>query len=118
AMVVMLREIGIPARFVVGYGSGTYNPFTGYYEVRANNAHSWVEVYFADFGWIPFEPTPGWEGNLETGTVQRWVFSDLLAGADLPQIPLGKIAETGATAFQALAFPMMIITLIIISSIL
>lgn len=110
AMVVMLREIGIPARFVVGYGSGDYNRFTGYYEVRANDAHSWVEVYFADFGWVPFDPTPGWEGNPETGGVQRWVFSDVFAGADLPQIPLGSVAQAGASALGILALPLLVLT--------
>ena len=23
------------------------------------NAHSWVEVWFAGYGWLPFDPTPG-----------------------------------------------------------
>jgi protein-glutamine gamma-glutamyltransferase len=115
AIVVMLREVGIPARFVVGYGSGTYNPFTGYYEVRANNAHSWVEVYFADFGWMPFDPTPGWEGNPQTGIVKRWVFSDLFAGADLPQIPLGSIAQAGTSVLGVLALPLLVLAGIAIS---
>lgn len=109
AMVVMLREVGIPARFVVGYGTGDYNAFTGYYEVHANDAHSWVEVYFADFGWVPFDPTPGWEGNPESGIVQRWVFSDLFAGAELPQIPLGSIAQAGATVMGAMSMPLLLI---------
>jgi transglutaminase-like putative cysteine protease len=109
AMVVLLRESGIPARFVVGYGSGDYNAFTGYYEVRANDAHSWVEVYFADFGWVPFDPTPGWEGNPESGIVQRWVFSDLFAGAEMPQIPFGSVAQEGATVLGALSAPLLVI---------
>ncbi|MBU7008506.1 transglutaminase TgpA family protein [Phosphitispora fastidiosa] len=58
AMVVMLRSIGIPARWVKGFTTGVYNPETEVYEVTMGDAHSWVEVYFADYGWIPFEPTP------------------------------------------------------------
>jgi hypothetical protein len=27
-------------------------------EVRGTNAHAWVEVYFDDYGWVTFEPTP------------------------------------------------------------
>lgn len=102
AMIVMLRELGIPSRFVVGYGSGNYNTFTGYYEVQANHAHSWVEVYFADYGWIPFDPTPGWEGDPQSGSVQRWVFSGLLQDVQLPRIELSGIAETGV-AFMTIA---------------
>ena len=27
------------------------------YRVNASNAHTWVEAYFPDYGWIQFEPT-------------------------------------------------------------
>jgi transglutaminase-like putative cysteine protease len=57
AMVVMLRSQGVPARFVAGYAQGEWDDVTGSYRVRANNAHTWVEVYFPNYGWIPFEPT-------------------------------------------------------------
>ncbi|MDF2814314.1 MAG: transglutaminase protein, partial [Paenibacillus sp.] len=75
AMVVMSRSLGIPARWVKGYSSGV-NVLTtedglgpeqipvdpngsGDYTVRNSDAHSWAEVYFAGYGWIPFEPTSG-----------------------------------------------------------
>ena len=57
ATVVMLRSLGIPARVVAGYTPGDRNPFTGYYEVRSSDAHSWVEVWFPRFGWYEFDPT-------------------------------------------------------------
>lgn len=57
ATAVMLRSIGIPARVVAGYTPGHRNPFTGYYEVKNSDAHSWVEVYFAGYGWYEFDPT-------------------------------------------------------------
>lgn len=91
AMVVMLRSLNIPARLVAGYGSGDYNPFTNYYEVRANDAHAWVEVYFPGRGWVPFDPTPGWTGDPQTGPVSRWVFSGALGVLDI-SLPLGEIA--------------------------
>lgn len=106
AMIVLLREMGIPARFVVGYGSGDYNAFTGYYEVRANHAHAWVEVYFADFGWIPFDPTPGWNGDPQTGAVNRWIFSDMFEGVNLPSVSLGAVAEVGSAVLTFLSAPM------------
>lgn len=114
AMIVMLRELDIPARFIVGYGSGNYNAFTGYYEVRANHAHSWVEVYFADYGWIPFDPTPGWEGDPQSGAVQRWVFSSLFQDVQLPRIELGGIAETGAVFMSVALTPLLYIGVIIL----
>jgi transglutaminase-like putative cysteine protease len=57
SMVVLARAAGLPARLVIGYSSGVYNALMGEYIVREANAHSWVEVYFAGFGWVEFEPT-------------------------------------------------------------
>jgi transglutaminase-like putative cysteine protease len=58
AMVVMLREIGVPARLVEGFTTGTYDSASSAYVVREQDAHAWVEVYFPQYGWIEFEPTP------------------------------------------------------------
>jgi protein-glutamine gamma-glutamyltransferase len=57
SLVVMLRSQGIPARLAVGYAPGERNPFTGFYEVRASDAHAWTEVYFPGIGWQAFDPT-------------------------------------------------------------
>ncbi len=58
AMVVMLRELGVPARVVEGYTTGTLDPNTGKFVVKELDAHAWVEVYFPLYGWVEFEPTP------------------------------------------------------------
>lgn len=58
SMVLMLRSQGIPARLVTGFLGGEYNPFEGYYIVRENNAHAWVEAYLEGEGWRIFDPTP------------------------------------------------------------
>ncbi|MFH1529532.1 MAG: DUF3488 and transglutaminase-like domain-containing protein [Pseudomonadota bacterium] len=58
AMAVMLRSLGIPARSANGFLGGEYNEFGDYYLIRESDAHSWVEVFFPDSGWIPFDPTP------------------------------------------------------------
>ncbi|MEF8936509.1 MAG: transglutaminase domain-containing protein, partial [Halovenus sp.] len=47
-------------RYVVGYSSGQ-QVGEDTYEVRAMNAHAWVEVYFEDIGWVRFDPTPATE---------------------------------------------------------
>lgn len=57
SLVVMLRSLGVPARLAVGYTPGERNPFTGLYEVRASDAHSWAEVWFPGVGWQSFDPT-------------------------------------------------------------
>jgi transglutaminase-like putative cysteine protease len=58
AMALMLRMDGIPARVAAGFLPGSYDSATRSYQVRAVDAHSWVEVYFAGIGWVPFDPTP------------------------------------------------------------
>lgn len=58
AMVVMLRSLDIPARFVTGFAPGKYNSKTGELEVTEAQAHAWPEVYFAGYGWVTYEPTP------------------------------------------------------------
>jgi transglutaminase-like putative cysteine protease len=60
AMVVMARAVGVPARMVLGYAPGDYDSFQGRYVVRDSDKHTWVEVYFSDIGWVPFEPTPAY----------------------------------------------------------
>ncbi len=57
-MTQMLREEGIPARYVTGYTTGQQIDDDEYL-VRGLDAHSWVEVYFPDHGWVRFDPTPG-----------------------------------------------------------
>jgi transglutaminase-like putative cysteine protease len=58
AMTVMLRSVGIPARLVNGFQSGTWNPISELYVIRASDAHSWVEAWLPGHGWTTFDPTP------------------------------------------------------------
>src|ERR671921_802449 len=76
SLAVMARSLGIPARVATGYAPGEYNPFTGLYEIKASDAHAWVEVYFPGYGWTTFDPTPSFDstpwqyeaaGNLQGG---------------------------------------------------
>src|SRR5574341_324018 len=112
ALVIMLRSLGIPARLAAGYGSGDYNALTGYYQVRADDAHAWAEVYFPNHGWVPFDPTPGWNGDPRTGPVRTWVFSNLVDTTNLPSLPVGQMAEAGRAIFGATARPLMAIAAI------
>jgi transglutaminase-like putative cysteine protease len=59
SMVVLARSAGLPARLVIGYASGYYDPINARYLVSEADAHSWVEIYFPEVGWVEFEPTAG-----------------------------------------------------------
>lgn len=58
AMNVMLRTLRIPSRQMSGFSVGVLDDKTRQHMVNAVEAHSWVEVFFPGYGWIPFEPTP------------------------------------------------------------
>ncbi len=58
AMALMLRYLGIPARVAAGFNSGSYDKHAGDWTVTDHDAHTWVEVWFRGWGWLPFDPTP------------------------------------------------------------
>ena len=58
-MALMLRYLGIPARVAAGFSSGIYDDERKQWTVYDRDAHTWVEVWFNGYGWLPFDPTPG-----------------------------------------------------------
>ncbi|RAV01685.1 transglutaminase domain-containing protein [Paenibacillus sp. YN15] len=108
AMAVMSRTIGIPSRWVKGYTAGqqdiqdpSFGDFPvdatddptgmGIYTVRNSDAHSWVELYFPGYGWIPFEATSGF-------TLPAVAPAAETALPDIATDPLDSSAVDGATA--------------------
>lgn len=67
---LILRQLGVPARFVSGYvvlPDQFRRSSEGYRaSVRDDAAHAWVEIWLENVGWVPVEMTPGYE---ETETV-------------------------------------------------
>lgn len=61
---LILRELGIPARYVYGYvaKSGSLQKGESGYTVSVldSYAHAWVEIYLENYGWVPVEMTPGY----------------------------------------------------------
>ena len=57
SLAVMLRSLGIPVREAVGYVPGGYDPITDLWQVHADDAHAWVQVWFPGYGWQNFDPT-------------------------------------------------------------
>jgi protein-glutamine gamma-glutamyltransferase len=72
AMAVMMRSLGIPARNVNGFLGGEWNQFGNYLTVDQNRAHSWVEVWFPQYGWVTFDPTPAGAGDAVEAD-SRWL---------------------------------------------
>jgi len=58
SMTILLRAAGIPARVVNGFQRGEWNEVGQFYAVRQRDAHSWVEVYLPEAGWVTFDPSP------------------------------------------------------------
>jgi transglutaminase-like putative cysteine protease len=76
SMAVMLRSIGIPSRVVNGFRTGEFNDINSQYVVRARNAHSWVEAYFPEYGWVSFDPTPGAPFDTHSGWSRVMLYFD------------------------------------------
>jgi hypothetical protein len=67
-MVALLTALDVPARIVGGFYGGKLNPLTGYFVVKREDAHAWVEAYDGN-GWRTFDPTPASlrPGNAQSG---------------------------------------------------
>ena len=72
AAVMILRELGVPSRYVSGYvvvPSDFEISVQGYKaEVTDYAAHAWVEIYLDNIGWIPYEMTPGYTNTSNVPT--------------------------------------------------
>lgn len=56
AATLMLRTLGVPARYVTGYYANLNGKNTA--SVTSDNAHAWVEYFDNDIGWVTLECTP------------------------------------------------------------
>jgi protein-glutamine gamma-glutamyltransferase len=79
SMAIMLRTLQVPSRVVNGFRTSEFNDVTENYVIRASSAHSWVEVYFPDYGWVSFDPTPGTPRQGTTGWSRVLLYVDAMA---------------------------------------
>jgi transglutaminase-like putative cysteine protease len=72
-MVALLSVEHVPARIVGGYYGGRLNPLTGYFLVRREDAHAWVEVWDGS-KWTTYDPTPPTmrPGNTQSGLLSTY----------------------------------------------
>jgi transglutaminase-like putative cysteine protease len=63
AMAVMARVVGLPSRVAIGFTAGVLSADNSYRTISTDDAHAWVEIFFPNFGWMTFDPTPVSDGR-------------------------------------------------------
>lgn len=98
AMALMARQLGIPARVVMGFYPKPGTATTGQLEVKGSMAHAWVEVPFEGAGWLTFDPTPTREPQTLVPKPKRVPKPQVLPPPDPPvnkaDDPLDKPGDT------------------------
>ncbi len=81
-LTLVLRELGIPARYVEGYLADGFSSDGDYYtaKVKDQNAHAWAEVYYHGYGWVVYEPTRNFAKAMYGTTIK-------VPGSSVPAIP-------------------------------
>lgn len=110
SMVVLMRSLGIPARWVKGFVTGDAIDNTTY-EITNNEAHSWVEVYLVGIGWVPFEPTIGFSGTLDVAydveaqddALDEQLPEQTPQSPEQPQVPEQETSSATSTTASAAA---------------
>jgi hypothetical protein len=97
-MTLMLRMLGIPSRVAVGFTSGRLED--GKWLVTDHDAHAWVEVWFANHGWVPLDPSPGFSALAATQFPNHWAAAGI--ARLIPHLtigaPLAVLGSLGALA--------------------
>ena len=68
AATLIFRHIGMPARYVTGFGAVSNGSTTSVY---TRNLHAWCEVYFNDLGWVIVDPT-GFDTGITRGSIGQY----------------------------------------------
>ena len=68
AGIFMLRQLGIPSRLAYGYAvtgrSFKSEDKANYFvSIKDNKIHAWPEIYLENYGWVPYDMTPGYESK-------------------------------------------------------
>ncbi|MGQ0839627.1 transglutaminaseTgpA domain-containing protein [Actinokineospora sp.] len=85
AFAVLARAVGLPTRVVVGFQPVPEGP-DGYRVVRGIDATAWPEVYFAGWGWVPFDPVSGTDSGPSAAS-KREVLNRLASTTAKPSTP-------------------------------
>lgn len=80
SLVFLMRAAGVPARIVTGYLGGERNAVGDYLIVRQSDAHSWVEVWLEERGWVRVDPTEAVAPN----RIEQGLYEALSDASELP----------------------------------
>lgn len=104
SMVIMCREIGIPARLATGFATGVYDRRQECFKVRDMDRHAWAEVYFPGCGWATFDPTAltrtsNFDRFQQFVNSMRRVMGDLFGGVKTLPFVIGLLFIGAVMAF-------------------
>ncbi len=90
AMSIMARQLGIPTRVVSGFSHGHFDARRKLWVVQGDDAHSWVQAYLPTYGWVSFDPTPGFSLAVARGVKPPPVVTPAPTKA-VPTVTPGKV---------------------------
>jgi transglutaminase-like putative cysteine protease len=68
---ILLRLSGVPTRYVNGFLGGEWNSMRAAITVRENRAHSWIEAYLDNEGWVRVDATPPTRRPARMGSLRQ-----------------------------------------------
>ncbi|WP_146926161.1 transglutaminase family protein [Cellulomonas xylanilytica] len=98
SMAIMARTLDIPARVGVGFLPGESDR-NGSYVVSGQRSHAWPELFFEDYGWVRFEPTPA----VQTSAPPTW--ADPFTGVSAPDSRPDEMIPAPAPGVTSSAAP-------------
>lgn len=75
AAALLLRAAQVPTRYVNGFLGGEWNAVGQHVTVRQNRAHSWVEAYLGELGWMRVDATPSARATARMGRLRQLIDS-------------------------------------------
>lgn len=70
---LLLRSLGIPARYAIGYSVREFSRLENQYIIRSRHAHAWTLIY-VNHNWQVLDATPGSWGSIEDANAPDWNF--------------------------------------------
>ncbi|MHB1946973.1 MAG: transglutaminase family protein [Gammaproteobacteria bacterium] len=92
AVTFILRSVGIPARVILGFQGGQWNPIAHTILIQRNDAHAWLEYWQDGVGWKQLDPTSfvATERIDQTILNRQMDLQNQLGYFNISELPLGK----------------------------